>query len=201
MNLSKNSSRAPVLPRTNTKSQCLPVTANYFYMWSIDRKLHFHETLLISSNSASSPFTTEHPLRPPCLPVLQHMLFAECYPSQRLHTGISRSTYRRQHRILLIELFMLWLRLVSRPFLHFPSPFLPTGTSCLHCLFNHHLFLQEALLGKTQCQPKLLQWVPTGLVLPPSQSGLKKVLCLQYTAVELTKQSYFLPPKHPCSYF
>lgn len=157
MNLSKNSSSTSVLPRINTKSQCQPVTAKYFYMWSIDRKLHFHETLLTSSNSASSPFTTEHPFRPPCLLVLQHMLFAERYPSQRLHTGISRSTYRRQHRILLIKFFMLWFCSVSETFLQFLSPFLPTGTSCLHCLFNHHLFLQEVLLGKTQCQPKLLQ--------------------------------------------
>ena len=112
------------MPRTNTKSQSQPVTAKYLYRGSTDRKLRFHETLLVLSNSASSPFTTGHQLKTPSLPVLQHVLLAVCYPSQRLHTTISRSTYRKQHRIWVLA-YKAFYAMALPSFRTFPSVSFP----------------------------------------------------------------------------
>lgn len=57
------------------------------------------------SNSASSPFITGHQLKPPSLAALQHMLLAERSPRQRPHTGVTRSSYRRQHRIRVLAFY------------------------------------------------------------------------------------------------
>lgn len=75
--LYKSSSPYPFLPRTNTKTQGQPVTAQYLYKASTDRKLCFHQTLLVLSNSASSPFTIGHQLKPLSPPALQYVLLAE----------------------------------------------------------------------------------------------------------------------------
>lgn len=57
------------------------------------------------SNSASSPFITGHQLKPPSLSALQHMLLAECSPRHQPHTGVTRSSYRRQHKIRVLAFY------------------------------------------------------------------------------------------------
>lgn len=76
---------------------------------------------------------------------------------------------------LLIKLFMLGLCLVSGPFLQFPSPFLPTGISCLYCLFHHHLlFLHGALAGKLSAGLSYYSEHRWDLYYPPCSPGSRR---------------------------
>jgi len=175
-----------------------PVTAKYLYRGSTDRKLHFHEILLVLRSSASSLFTTGHQLKhPPFLSgsaccLLSATQARDCTPlSAEVPTEGNTESGS-----LLIKLFMLWLCLVSGPFLEFHSPFLPMGTSYLHCLFHHHLlFVPGALVHQTRCRPKLLQWPCVGLVLLTLQPGLRKapILATYYSGVNEASLFFSLP--------
>lgn len=90
--------------------------------------LCFHESPLVLSNSASSPFITGHQLKPPSLAALQHLLLAERSPRQRPHTGVSRSSYRRQQGIRVLAFYRAFHAMALPSFRTFS--FLP-HCSCL----------------------------------------------------------------------
>lgn len=184
--------QGPVLPRTSTKSQHEPAAAKYLHKGSTDRKLCFHQTLLVLSKPASSPLNPGHQLKLCSLLALWHVLLAECYPRQRLYAAKSRGSYRRQQGIkyLLIQLCMPQLCLASGPSVSFP---LPTDTSCVHWLFHPHLLLlQEAPAGQLSAGLIYYSEYQWGLYCPsPAQAHDRPVLALYYCAVEWA--SLFFP--------